>query len=163
MDIKGYQSLVYRVIGAAMEVHSTLGCGLLEPLYNEALVVELQARGLNAEAEKMLPCYYKNLLLKKSYRMDIVVDDLIIELKSVRKIIPAHRAQLFNYLRLTHKPIGLLINFGNESLEGERYAYDEETNTCFMIDKNMMPVPIDDIGDDEWYEDPYAMVVDREE
>lgn len=69
--------------------------------------------------------------------MDIVVDDIIIELKSVVKILPAHRAQLCNYLRLTRKPIGLLINFGESQLMGERWAFDEKTNECFLIDRNM--------------------------
>lgn len=71
--------------------------------------------------------------------------------------IPAHRAQLFNYLRLTRKPIGLLINFGTASLQGERYAYDEDTNTCYLIDRYMEPVPQEDEDNaDEWYHDPYA-------
>ena len=52
----------------------------------------------------------------------------------------AHRAQLFNYMRLTKKPVGLLINFGQPSLQGERYGYDEETNECILLDKNMRPV-----------------------
>ena len=69
--------------------------------------------------------------------MDILVDDIIVELKSVTSLVPAHRAQLCNYLRLTHKPIGLLINFGEESLIGERWAYDAETNDCFIVDRNM--------------------------
>ena len=69
--------------------------------------------------------------------MDIVVGDIIIELKVVNEISSEHREQLFNYLRLTKKPIGLLINFGNKSLQGERYAYDEETNECYLLDKDM--------------------------
>lgn len=58
-------------------------------------------------------------------------------LKSVKQLIPAHRAQLFNYLRITKKPVGILINFGAESLQGERYAYIEETNQCVLLDKEM--------------------------
>ena len=72
--------------------------------------------------------------------MDIVVDDIIVELKSVTGLVSGHRAQLCNYLRLTRKPIGLLINFGEESLVGERWAYDRSTNECFLVDKNMEPV-----------------------
>ena len=78
--------------------------------------------------------------MDKFYQMDIVVDDVIVELKSVEELNSNHRAQLFNYLRLTQKPIGLLINFGQPSLQGERYAYDEETNECILLDKNMQPV-----------------------
>ena len=120
-----------------MEVHSTLKGGLLEPIYNEALTMELIDRGIAAESEKYLPCYYKNHLMQKSYRMDIVVGDIIIELKSVHKLVSAHRAQLFNYLRLTQKKIGLLINFGGDSLEGERYIFDESLNDCCLVDRNM--------------------------
>ena len=72
--------------------------------------------------------------------MDIVVDDIIIELKSVTSLAPVHRAQLCNYLRLTRKPLGLLINFGEESLVGERWAYDEATNECYIVDRNMEPI-----------------------
>ena len=78
--------------------------------------------------------------MDKFYQMDIVVDDVIVELKSVEELQSAHRAQLFNYLRLTHKPLGLLVNFGQSKLQGERYGYDEKTNECILLDKNMEPV-----------------------
>lgn len=160
MNPKDYKEKVYQIIGAAMLVHRNLGGGLLEPIYNEALVMELEDRGIKGEPEKFLPCYYKKRLMKKYYKMDIVVDDIVIELKSVQKLIPAHRAQLFNYLRLTRQPIGLLINFGGDSLQGERYAYDEEANTCYLLDRFMEPVPAEDVADDvdDWYEDSYAEV-----
>ena len=120
-----------------MKVHSELGWGLLEPVYNEALHLELLDRGIGNEREKLLPCFYRQHKMEKNYRMDIVVDDVIVELKSARELLSAHRAQLFNYLRLTRMPIGLLINFGQPSLQGERYAYIEETNECFLLDKDM--------------------------
>ena len=72
--------------------------------------------------------------------MDIVVGDVVVELKSVDELNSAHRAQLFNYLRLTRKPMGLLINFGQPSLQGERYGYNVETNECILLSKNMEPV-----------------------
>lgn len=75
--------------------------------------------------------------MEKFYKMDLMVGEIIVELKSVKEIVPAHRAQLFSYLRLTHKPIGLLMNFGGISLQTERYAYIEETNECVLMDKNM--------------------------
>lgn len=121
--------------------------------------MELDDRGIKGESEKYLPCYYKKRLMKKYYKMDVVVDDIIIELKSVQKIISAHRAQLFNYLRLTRQPIGLLINFGGDSLQGERYAYDDETNTCYLLDRYMEIVPAEEEENEEWYEDPYADVL----
>ena len=160
MNYKEYSEQIYNIIGAAMEVHRTLNGGLLEPVYNEALTMELIDRGIAAESEKYLPCYYKNHLMQKSYRMDIVVGDIIIELKSVHKLISAHRAQLFNYLRLTQKKIGLLINFGGDSLEGERYIFDESWNDCCLVDRNMEPIP-QNIGDFTFeYEDPYEDVID---
>lgn len=139
LDPKKYKDIVYRIIGAAMEVHCELNWGLLEPVYNEALYLELLDRGIENEREQQVPCYYKNHQLEKHYQLDIVVGDVIVELKSVSELNSSHRAQLFNYLRLTKKPIGLLINFGQESLQGERYAYDEETNECVLLDKNMKP------------------------
>ena len=140
MDYRMYKDTVYQIIGAAMEVHNELNWGLLEPVYNEALHLELLDRGIQNESEQLLNCYYKHHTMEKFYKMDIVVDDIVVELKSVDELIGAHRAQLFNYLRLTKKPVGLLINFGCESLEGERYGYDEETNECILLDKNMRPV-----------------------
>ena len=139
MDFKKYKDTVYQIIGAAMEVHSELNWGLLEPVYNEALHLELLDRGIDNEREMHLPCYYKHHKLEKFYQMDIVVGDVVVELKSVDELNSAHRAQLFNYLRLTKKPVGLLINFGQSSLQGERYGYDEETNECILLDKNMRP------------------------
>lgn len=137
MNLKKYKDIVYQIIGAAMTVHDELNWGLLEPVYNEALHLELLDRGIDSEQEKLLPCFYKHHQLEKFYKMDLVVDDVIVELKSVKELTSAHRAQLFNYLRLTQKPIGLLINFGQPSLQGERYAYIEETNECVLLDKNM--------------------------
>lgn len=140
LDCKRYADLVYRIIGAAMEVHSVLNYGLLESVYQEALHIELLDKGIDNECEKNIQIYYKNRLLDKTYKMDVLVDDVIVELKSVSQILPAHRAQLCNYLRLTKKPVGLLINFGEESLIGERWAYDNETNECVLVDRNMEPV-----------------------
>ncbi len=140
MNPKDYKDLVYNIIGAAMEVHSELNWGLLEAVYNEALHIELLDRGIENEREQNLPCFYKNHVMEKRYQMDIVVSDIIIELKSVDELTSVHRAQLFNYLRLTKKPIGLLINFGQESLQGERYVYDKLTNECILLDRNMNPV-----------------------
>ena len=140
LELSKYSNKVYKIIGAAMTVHSELNWGLLEPVYQEALHLELLDCGIENEREKEIEVYYKKHLLNKKYKMDIVVDDIIVELKSVTSLAPAHRAQLCNYLRLTRKPLGLLINFGEESLIGERWAYDEDTNECFIIDRNMEPI-----------------------
>lgn len=137
MNIVRHKKIIYDIIGAAMEVHRELGGGLLEPIYNEALFLELRDRGVNCEREKQVQCFYKNHQLEKYYQMDLVVDDVIVELKSVSELIPAHRQQLFNYLRLTRMPMGLLINFGQSSLQGERYAYFKDDNECVLVDRDM--------------------------
>lgn len=149
MEPKAYKNVVYQIIGAAMKVHDELGWGLLEPIYNEALHLELLDRGIDNEREKHLPCFYKHHELQKSYQMDMVVGDVVVELKSVSKLISGHRAQLFNYLRLTKKPIGVLINFGQTSLQGERYAFHESTNECFLLDRNMNPVHLGIVEEDD--------------
>ena len=120
-----------------MSVHRELRWGLLEPIYNEAMHIELSRKGVAHEREVLLPCYYKGQLLEKYYMMDLVAGEIIVELKSTAAILPAHRFQLFNYMRLTQKPIGLLINFGQSSLYCERYAYNKETNDCVLLDKEM--------------------------
>lgn len=137
MNIVRHKEIIYSIIGAAMEVHRELGGGLLEPIYNEALFLGLQDRGIKCEREKQVQCFYKNHQLEKYYQMDLVVDDVIVELKSVSELIAAHRQQLFNYLRLTRMPMGLLINFGQPSLQGERYAYFKDDNECVLVDRDM--------------------------
>lgn len=139
-DLSKYKSRVYKIIGAAMSVHAELNWGLLEAVYQEALHLELFDLGIENQRECEVEVYYKKHLLEKKYKLDIVVDDIILELKSVTKLLPAHRAQLCNYLRLTRKPLGLLINFGEESLIGERWAFDKETNECYIVDRNMVPI-----------------------
>ena len=140
MDVSVYKDLVYKIVGAAMEVHNELNWGLLEPVYNEALHRELKNQGIESQCEVSVPCYYKGELMDKYYRLDLVVGDIIVELKSVTELIPAPRAQLFNYLRLTKKPMGILFNFGEESLRTERYAFDSATNECVLVDVNMKPL-----------------------
>ena len=139
-DLSNYKSRVYKIIGAAMSVHAELNWGLLEAVYQEAMHLELLDLGIENQRECEVEVYYKKHLLEKKYKLDIVVDDIILELKSVTKLLPAHRAQLCNYLRLTRKPLGLLINFGEESLIGERWAFDKETNECYIVDRNMVPI-----------------------
>ena len=119
---------IYDIIGAAMDVHSELKCGLLEAVYAEAMTIELDDRGVEFESEVNLPIYYKGTLMQKQYRMDIVCRDIVVELKATDDILPEHRMQLFNYLRLTRKPIGILINFGEESLHFEKYYFDQDSN-----------------------------------
>ena len=140
LHAKENTDIVYRIIGAAMEVHRKLNWGLLEPVYQEALHLELLDRNIQNVREQQIDIFYKHHHLEKKYKMDIVVDDVVVELKSVTRLTSKHRAQLCNYLRLTKKPVGLLINFGEEQLIGERWAWDDETNRCFLVDKNMEPI-----------------------
>lgn len=124
-----YDKIVYSVVGAAYEVQKGLRGGLSEAIYEEALRQELYDRGIDAEAQKELIVYYKGKPLEKKYRVDILCEeDIIIELKAVEKIISEHRAQLFNYLRLMEKPIGILINFSVHGVEIEKYLYDLDNN-----------------------------------
>ncbi|MBN1227626.1 MAG: GxxExxY protein [Deltaproteobacteria bacterium] len=109
MDIN---TLSNKIIGAAIEVHKALGPGLLESAYEECLCHELILQGLSVERQKPLPVIYKGKKLDCGYRLDIVVQNLIIlELKSCEKIEPIHRAQLLTYLKLSGLNLGLLLNF----------------------------------------------------
>lgn len=106
------------ILDAAIEVHRALGPGLLESVYCAALAYELQHRGLRVEKEVPLPVRYKVVQFDLGYRLDLVVEDLIIvELKSVEAIAPVHSKQLLTYLRLADKRLGLLINFNVEYLK----------------------------------------------
>ena len=110
-------SLSYRVIGCALEVYKTLGPGLLESIYEKALLQELTANGLEAQSQVPVQIDYKGKDLGDGLRMDILVEDrLIIELKSVEVLSPVHYKQLLTYLKLTGKKVGLLINFNVENL-----------------------------------------------
>jgi GxxExxY protein len=140
INLTEYKKIVYDIIGAAMEVHHVLGWGLQEHIYQEALQLELLERGINSEREKGVCCFYKQHQLEQYYKLDLLVGDIVVELKSTNGLNSAHRSQLFNYLRLTKMPVGLLINFGMESLQGERYAYIEDTNECVLLNRNMSPV-----------------------
>ncbi len=105
------------IIGAAIEVHRILGPGLLESLYEEALVMELAERKVKVTRQVEVPVEYKGQRLKNLLRLDLLVDDLIVvEVKSVERILPVHEAQLLGYLRITRKQLGLLINFNSAVL-----------------------------------------------
>src|SRR5271169_365952 len=101
-----------KIIGAAIEIHRVLGPGLLESAYEECLCYELSQRGLQFKRQVPLPVTYKGVKLTCGYKMDLLVDDLVIvELKTVETLLAVHSAQLLSYLRLSGKPVGLLMNF----------------------------------------------------
>lgn len=109
--------LTERIIGAAMKVHSALGPGLLESAYEKCLLFELHQLGLQATAQVELPFNYGPITVDAGYRIDILVEDkIILELKSVSDVLPIHKAQLLSYLKLSHKRVGLLLNFNVEHL-----------------------------------------------
>ncbi len=111
-------SLTELVIGLAIEVHRALGPGLLESAYQECLCYELKANALAFGRQVALPVVYKSVNLDCGYRMDLVVDDrLVVELKTVEKILPVHEAQLLTYLRLSGIRTGLLLNFNTSVLK----------------------------------------------
>jgi GxxExxY protein len=112
MSEKKYNKLTNEIIGAAIEVHKEMGPGLLESVYEECLLYELELRGLKAESQVMLPLKYKDKVLSKHFFIDILVEDKIaVELKATEEILPVHEVQLVTYLRLANKKLGLLINF----------------------------------------------------
>ena len=112
--------LTYQIRGAIFDVYNELGPGLLESVYEEALVFELQQRGLKVERQVEVPIRYKGNELKTPLRLDLLIDNqIIVELKSVEEMKPVFAKQLLTYLRLLDKRIGLLVNFSSENiLEG---------------------------------------------
>ena len=117
-----HKELTAKIIECAYKVHNTLGFGFLEAVYQNALLIELLKAGLRAEKEKKIQVYYDAQQVG-DYLADIIVEDkVILELKSVKELHPAHEAQLINYLKATGIEVGLLINFG-ERVEIKRKVY----------------------------------------
>ena len=115
MDVN---ELSYKIIGCAYDVHKILGPGLLESTYEKCLCFELDKLDIKYERQKELPINYKGMTLENGYRIDILVEDkIVIELKSVDTLQPIHSAQILTYLKLSHKPLGLLINFNVTNLQ----------------------------------------------
>lgn len=119
-----YKDEAYAVVGAAMDVYYTMGIGFLEPVYHAAMIVELGRRRIPFESRKKLDVFYKGVKLDKIYFPDFVCyEQIVVELKVVPRITNIEVAQLLNYLKITRKRLGLLINFGAEPrLEWKRYV-----------------------------------------
>ena len=112
MNRESLEKIGKQIVDAAYCVHKTLGPGLLESAYEACLVMELILRGLKVERQKALPVFYKGKKLDVGYRLDLLVEnEIIIELKAVKKLLPIHDAQLISYLKLSDKRLGYLINF----------------------------------------------------
>jgi GxxExxY protein len=120
--------LAERVIGCAIEVHRTMGPGLLESLYRECLLIELAGAGFDVECERVIAVDYKGKPLRTRLRIDLLVEGtLIIELKAVEGLRPVHSAQVMTYLRLTGHQAGLLINFNEVTLRAGLKRLDHPT------------------------------------
>ena len=101
------------VVDCCFKIHTTLGPGLFESVYEKALIYELEKRGLNFEQQKGIPVYYDSMKMEMGFRADIIVENkVILELKSQEVLAPVHSKQLLTYLRVTGLKLGLLINFG---------------------------------------------------
>ena len=112
-----FEELTEQIIGAAIEVHRAIGSGLLEAIYEECLCHELALRSLNFERQLIVLVVYKGVRLESKHRLDVLVQNtVILELKTVDRILPIHEAQLMTYLRLLSKPVGLIINFNVPAL-----------------------------------------------
>jgi len=117
----------YAIIGAAMEVYNTLGCGFLEAVYQEALALELAARAVPFRREVALPVSYKGQVLDTAYRADFICfDSVIVEIKALDRIGGIEHAQVLNYLKATGLEVGLVVNFGEQSLKWDRLAFSKK-------------------------------------
>ncbi len=114
MDVN---ELTYQIRGAIYDVYKNLGPGLLESVYEEALVYEIEQRGLKVERQMKVPIIYKGVELRTDLRLDLLVEDqVIVELKSVEEMKPLFGKQLLTYLRLLDKRVGLLVNFNTDNI-----------------------------------------------
>ena len=120
----------YAIIGAAMEVHRQLGCGFLEPVYQEALAIEFSKREISFRRELKLPVLYKGIQLDTPYKVDFICfDQVVVELKALARFSGTEEAQIINYLKATGHEIGLLLNFGARSLEHRRFILSKSVQS----------------------------------
>jgi GxxExxY protein len=129
----------YAIIGAAMEVHRELGYGFLEAVYQDALAVELNSRGVPFEREKLLRVFYKGGTLPCTYKADFVCfGNVLVECKALTEVGGAEEAQVLNYIRITQLPRAVLLNFGTRMLGYKRLVFSPEkicVNLCKSADK----------------------------
>jgi GxxExxY protein len=119
-----YESETYKIIGAMMEVHKTLGCGFLEAVYQEALAIEFERQKIPFVREKKLLLFYKEIQLEKFYVPDFLCyDKIVVEIKALSALTSTHDSIMINYLKATKLKVGLLANFGEKSLKYKRLIY----------------------------------------
>jgi GxxExxY protein len=116
-DVVDVEALTDKVIGCAIEVHRTLGPGLLESVYRECMIIEMRGEHLGVESERHVPLGYKGQRIKGQLKLDLLIEGcVVVELKAVDHLHPVHLAQVITYLKLTGYPAGLLMNFNSTSL-----------------------------------------------
>lgn len=119
-----FKKEVYKIIGAAFEVHKELGCGFLEAVYQEAFEMELINQDIPFKREPKISINYKGKQLIKKYRADFVCyDQIIVELKALSELTSTHEGQVLNYLKASAFKVGILINFGAKSLQYKRFIF----------------------------------------
>jgi len=124
-DLTQRDPRTYKIIGAAMEVHRQLGCGFLEPVYQEALALEFKNREVPYNRELRFPVTYKGHRLSTRYRPDFVCfESVIVEIKALSRLSSIEESQLINYLKVTGYHTGLLLNFGTRSLQQRRFVLE---------------------------------------
>lgn len=125
----------YAIIGAAMAVHGGLGSGFLEAVYQEALAIELEERGVPFRREVNLPLEYRGRTLSTSYRVDFVCyDSVVVELKALNGLTRTEEAQVINYLKASGFQVGLLLNFGSGSMEYRRLVLSQSASSAKSAD-----------------------------
>ena len=116
--MKEIDEITADVLDVALRLHRELGPGLLESVYETLLARRLQNLGYRVAAQQLISAEFDDVLFEAAFRADLIVEDrLLIEIKSVERLMPVHSKQLLTYLRLKKQPVGLLINFGNETLK----------------------------------------------
>jgi GxxExxY protein len=123
-----YPEESFKIVGACYNVYNDKGCGFLEAVYHECLKIEFEYQNIPFLSQVELQLSYREVLLNQTYKVDFICyDKIIVEIKSVSKLIDEHRAQIQNYINASNLKLGLLINFGHyPGLEYERYAYTDK-------------------------------------
>jgi GxxExxY protein len=119
-----YREESYRIIGACIEVHRRMGCGFLEPVYQDCLEIELDHQGIRFRSQPKIELTYRDRVIEATYKPDFICfDTIIVEIKALSDFASEHRAQVLNYLHATRLQLGLLVNFGaHPRLQHERFA-----------------------------------------
>jgi len=115
-----YKDITEKILSACFEVINELGSGFLESVYESALLIVLQEKGLIFKNQCTIDVFFRNQCVGQFYADILVEDKVVVEIKAVKNLLPEHQAQLINYLNATNKEVGLLVNFGNQKLEYKR-------------------------------------------